>query len=167
MSIAPIVLALLAGCGPEVAGTGGVRLDDAGRLVAVLAWCESFGAPTKIALYAVHSDGSVGDPLLQLTRAGDAPAANYAEIPLAEPGPVWRADGPMPALEDEKSYEVRAWDSTGERRVTSFPFTIAELRTTDPARPILTRTHVGDGRYDSSFAGAQEFQQAAVADCGG
>ncbi|GAA1364342.1 hypothetical protein [Catellatospora chokoriensis] len=169
MSITPAVLAMLAaaGCGPEVAGTGGVVLDDAGRLVAVLAWCESFGAPATLVLYPARSDGSVGDPLLRLTRTGAAPDANHAEVPLAEPGPTWQSDRALPALEDGQSYEVRVWDGTGERRLASFPFTIAELRTVDPARPILTKRYAGGGRYESSFAGAQEFRQAAAADCGG
>lgn len=106
------------------------------------------------------------DRLLQLTRTGEAPDANHAEIPLAEPGPAWQSDRAMPALEDGQTYEVRAWDRTGERRVASFPFTIAELRTADPARPVLAKSYAGDGRYTSSFTGVEEFRQAAVAGCG-
>jgi len=167
ISITPVVLVLLAvaGCSPETAGTGGVRLDGAGRLVAVLAWCESFGAPAQLALYPGASDGGVGDPLLALTLTGDAPDGNYVEITLAEPGPAWQSDRAMPTLDDGHIYEVRAWDRSGDHRVTSFPFTIAELRTADPARPILTKTYAGDNRWDSTFAGVDDFQQAAAADC--
>ncbi|MCP2328899.1 hypothetical protein HDA40_007406 [Hamadaea flava] len=171
MSISMAVLTLtgLTGCSPAVDGVGGVRLDGTGRLVAVLSWCAAFGVPRTIILYPAESGGGVGDPLLRLERTGDAPDGDFLEVTLAEPGSQWKSEGTIPAAltdgSDDGGYEVRAWDESGEHRVRSFPFTLAEVRAADPARPILTKTYQGDDRYASSLLSTEEFQDTAGQEC--
>jgi hypothetical protein len=163
-----LVLSVASGCGPAVRGVGGVRLDAGGGLVAVLAWCPDFGDPTTVILYPVNPDGSVGDPLLSLKRTGAAPAGRYLEIAISNPPPGWSSDTAAAVLDDPgRTYEVRAWNQDGTKRITNFPFQLGELRQApEPGTSILTKEHVGNGRYDSSFRTPTQLREATDRMCG-
>ncbi|NUO59803.1 MAG: hypothetical protein HOV78_24335 [Hamadaea sp.] len=165
MTLTATLTATLAACSPAVDGVGGVRLDGAGRLVAVLAWCPEFGRPATVILYPAESGGRVGEPLLRLRRTGEDPEGGLLELALSDPGPDWHTDDPTPTLVDEDHYEVRTWDESGEHRLASFPFTPAELRTAPSDQPVLTKKYAGDGRYDTEFLSVPELQQAAANEC--
>jgi len=166
-----LLLSLLAGCGPDVGGAGAVRLDAEQGLVGVFGLCNGFGELSTITLYASKVDGELGDPVIELERAGPAPAGRVVEVPLQAPPAPWHARAAASELDPGLVYELRAWNKDGMSTVASFPFRIGELRDRpDTAKSVLTKAYSrskdGRERYDATFSTPEGFHDLVTGRCG-
>jgi hypothetical protein len=153
-------------CSPAVQGVGGVRLGSDGDLIAVFAWCSGFDLG-RAAVYKAESDGRVGDMIIDLKRTGDAPAGSYLEMNVLRPPAGWNVEKSTD-LDNAGHYEVRAWNGDGSARLDGFPFDMDELRSPSAdGGKILTKSHVGDGKYDSRYVTSREFRDGAEERCKG
>ncbi|MEV8516322.1 hypothetical protein [Dactylosporangium sp. NPDC051484] len=167
--ISALVLAGLTSCSAATEGAVGIRLDADGRLVGVLAWCPGKAGADEIVLYHAKDNGSVADEVVRLDRDPGRDARIAEDVVLLDPGSGWHANRTPSTLDDDRVYDLRAWNSN-EGAVVDFPFRISEMRGRTGPDVILTKRWEGSpdrGRYVATFRTPEDFVHYANAVCGG
>lgn len=166
--ICALVLAGLTGCTPATEGVVGIRLDAEGRLVGVLHWCPDKAGADTVILYRGKDDGSVTDEVVHLDRDRGHDARPAQDVVLLDPGSGWQTRRAPSALDDDRVYDLRAWNSNGGA-VVDFPFRISELRGRTGPDVILTKRWKGEdhGGYVATFQTPGDFASYAEGACGG
>jgi hypothetical protein len=159
------VLAGLVGCSPAVRGLAGVRLDAAGRPVAVLGWCAGSSGTAEIRVYRLTGIPTkpIAGPVLVVKRSGAPARREYEEVSLFDPPTGWRVKERNDPIDPYRGYEIRAWNADG-MRVLGVHFVIADLTVkTDRDHPILMDGI--DGGSPDGFVSPEEFRQAVAVQC--
>lgn len=117
--------ATLTSCTVPRRGLTGIRLDAAGHLTAVLAWCPG-KAPDGITLHT-----EAGNPELSIEYRAPELSGTYAQAGLSEPSPGWTASARLPVLDPGREYRLYGWTKDASSSTRAVTFRLAELRADD------------------------------------
>jgi hypothetical protein len=149
---ARVVLAVLASafvltaCGPPSAGTMGVTVDASGRPVGVLEVCE--GHVDGVRLYETPvGDADQSTPAQVVGDWVVSPAVtSSSRLDLGRPTGAWRAETPLAALEQGRSYTLYGWTNDSSWSAGGVEFSREDLELLRP----------GQVRYDAGLHADEE-----------
>ncbi|WP_328996015.1 hypothetical protein OG394_15290 [Kribbella sp. NBC_01245] len=157
-----LVVGVLTGCSPGLAGGISVTVDDAGRLVAVMEKCR--GDIEYVSLSEI-SEGSEaqGSERVRLGEwtIGKLKDGSHA-LNLETGNPAWKASSPWQPLKPGTSYVVGAWDENQSWTLGTLTFKVADLAKVKPGE-VLSVDFV-DGKTVTLAEPLEKFKKAA---CGG
>lgn len=151
-----LVVGMLVGCSPGLAGGISVTVDDAGRLVAVMEKCR--GDIEYVSLSEARG--------AELVRLGEWTIGKLEdgshELNLETGDPAWKASSPWQPLKSGTSYVVGAWDEDQSWTLGTLTFALADLAKVKPGQ-VLSVDFV-DGKTVTTAVPLATFRKSS---CGG
>ena len=124
-----LVVGVLTGCSPGLAGGISVTVDDAGRLVAVMEKCR--GNIEYVSLSEVPEVQGGERVRLGEWTIGKLKDGSH-ELNLETGNVAWKASSAWQPLKPGKSYVVGAWDENQSWTLGTLTFTLADLAKVKP-----------------------------------
>jgi len=154
------IAATITSCTVPERGLTGVKLDAAGRLTAVLAWCPR-RPPHGLTLYTDDDR-----PELKIHFWAPVFRDTYAEAPLAELPAGWSSTVKMPALDPRREYHLYGWTENNSSGTRAVDFTLAKLQSNEPGTILIQRHDDKTGSWRDSRLSTDEFRSAVEPDVG-